>query len=585
MTNNADWALYQKGIDYNQSISYNDTVNRNWRLYNLQHLDFLNTKGLPKVKVPMSQRITNQNIATCMTKAVKMNYIIENISDDTKDPDEIERKALSAMVSQNSKDRWEQLKMDDLIRSILLDGANSGDMCAHTYFDPSYDTGQTGGEEPILDEDGNPVLDEMGMPQTKPVPILGEFWTESVDGVNVYFGNPNDKRVNFNGRPHQPYIIIAGREVVSKLKKEAKLFKKENGLTDDEINQIAPDREYDEQAGDRGKKELEDCEYGKATYIIKYWEQDGKIMFNKSVRSCYIRKNVDSELTLYPIAWANWGIIKNSYHGQALMSGLVENQLELDKAWMALFKYLKDMAFPKAIANKLYFPDKKVSNKIGDVIFYEGNENVNADHVLKYTQPAQIANHIIDILTIFKQQTMELMGASDTMLGNVNPENTSAIVANVQNSTVPLENVKSYVHQFVEDIGYIWLDFMLHKYKVPRKIAVDNDGVRQMILFDPSKLSKAKFRIKVDVISGSYVDEFTAMRAIENLFIKNQIDVVQFVERLPEGAIPEKEKLLVELKAKIAQQQQMQTDEYKAQIIQEFLKGGANAGSPMPQMQ
>lgn len=572
-----DWKLYQQGIDYNHSIvpDYYATVNRNWRVYNNQQWEGIDTGGLPIFILPMFQRIIRHFVASIMTSSVRMNYVIENISDDTDDETEQERLRLAEYLSKNSKDKWEKLKMDSVIRRIITDGAMSGDMAAYTYWDGSIKTGQYSGEEYKLDKDGNVMLDEYGMPIIEPVPVMGDFITEAVDGVNVMFGNPNDPRVNVNGKPYQPYIIIAGREPVSRLRAEAKRHKKENGLTDDEIKTlIVPDNDFDEQAGDRGRIELEnrDSEYGKATYIIKLWADDeDRVFFNKSVKNCYIRKDVDTELGIYPVAWANWDTIKNSYHGQAVATGIVNNQLEIDKSFAKLFKYLGDMAFPKIAYNSNVLPNG-LTNRIGEGIPVDVSENVGLGSVIYPIQPAQIANRVIDIITIAINQTMQLLGVSDAALGNANPENTSAIIALTKNSSVPLENVKANLYQMIEDIGYIWLEFELKKYKVPRQISITENGVRQMVTFDPSKLTDAQFRIKVDVMEGSYLTESATVRTMEGLFQQGIIDAVQFIRRMPDEMIPEKEKLIAELESKLEQQQFMQSEEFKAQAVGEFLQ-------------
>lgn len=587
-----DWKLYEQGVDYNNSLepSYYPTINRNWRAYNLQLYDAVDFKGMTKVTLPMAQRIIKHSVASCATKSVKMNYVAENIDPASDTPDDIEQIKMAAYLTQSSRDSWERLQMDAMIETLLLNGANEGDYATHTYWDASYDTGQTYGEELVVDKNGNPVFDEYGNPQYKPVPILGEFFTEVVDGCNVFLSNPNDRRINFNGKPFQDYVIIAGRQTVNKLRKEAKQFQKENGLTDDEIESlITADVEYDEQAGDRGRKEIlnGDSKYGKATYTVKYWvDESGKVMFNKSVRGCYIRKDVDSELTLYPVAFGNWDTIKNSYHGQGLMTGLINNQIALDTAWMKFFKYFGDMAFPKAVANASYFPDRKLSNKIGEVIWYEGNENVYPANVLSYTQPGQLANGVIDAMMAFKNTTMDLLGASDAVLGTANPENTSALIQQNQAAAVPLEKTRRGMHQFIEDNGYIWLDFRLHKYKVPRKIFIEVDGQRQMVEFDPSKLKNSKFRITVDVVAGGYLDEATAIANISNLFARNAITAVDLIKRLPNGSIPDREQLVKDIEKRVAEQEYMQSQEFKMQAVDEFLQeaqqaGGENAGNPM----
>lgn len=586
-----DWKLYQNGIDYNHALvpDYYATVNRNWRVNNNQQWEGVDTGGLPVFIIPMFGRLNQHFVASVMTSSVKMNYVIENIADDTNDETELERMRLAEYLSKNSKDKWEKLKMDSVIRRLLTDGAMSGDMATYTYWDGSIKTGQFSGEELRRDKDGNVVADEYGNPIYDKVPIMGDFITEAVDGVNVMFGNPNDPRVNVNGRPNQPYIIIAGREPVMKLRAEAKQNKKETGLTDKEIDtSIVPDIEYEEQAGDRGRKELEnrDSQYGKATYIIKLWaDENDKVYFNKSVRGCYIRKNVDTELNIYPVAWANWSTIKNSYHGQAVATGLVNNQLEIDKAFAKLFKYLGDMAFPKIAVNANALPNG-LTNKISEVIKVNVDEQTSLSNVIYPIPPAQIANKIMDIILVAIEKTMQLMGASDAFMGTANPENTSALVVQTKNSAVPLENVKANLHQLIEDIGYIWLEFALKKYKVPRKLTIDENGVRQMVLFDPAKLDGAQFRIKVDVVEGSYLNEGTQVNTMQNLLNQGLVDAIQFIERMPENSVPEREKLVKELKEKLVKQEYMQSEQFKAAAVQEFLQqaqqtGGENAGNQM----
>lgn len=577
-----DWKLRERGIAYSHSISpdYYATVARNWRGFNLQLWDNVNSGGLPVVNLPMLQRIVRQFVAYVMTNSVKMQYTIENIADDTSDPAEQERLRLASYLSKNSADRWEKLKMDALIRRVLYDGAMSGDMCLHTYWDDSVKTGQTNGEEYVKDDSGSYVTDENGMPTTQPVAIHGDFITEAIDGVNVYFGNPNDCRVNVNGKPYQPYIIIAGREVVSKLRKEAKAYRKETGLTEEEIkNRIVADEDYEEQAGDRGKKELEgsDSQYGKTTYIIKYWvDDDGRIMMNKSVKECFIRKNVDTELTLYPVAWANWDTIKNSYHGQAVATGLINNQLEIDRAFAKLFKYLSDMAFPRTAYNTNVLPNG-LSNKIGETIPVDVNENTSLSNVLYSPPPAQLANKVIDIIEVFMRHTLNLMGVSDSTLGAVNPQNTSAIIANTQNAAIPLENVKANLYQLLDDNGYIWLDFMLRKYNIPRKIAINEGGIRQLVPFDASKLQNEQLRIKIDVGPSTYWSEAALVRTMENLFLKGAVDAIQLIERIPEEQIPEKEKLIAELKERM-KMQELQAELARNPQLAQMVGGGMNVG-------
>ena len=100
----------------------------------------------------------------------------------------------------------------------------------YTFWDPDIDTGQK-----ITVNVG-----DMLNPQTIDIPIMGDISFQMVDNVNVHFGNPNDANVE-----NQPWIIISFRELVSKLKDEAKA----NGVGPKELMHIVGDVDNTEQSG------------------------------------------------------------------------------------------------------------------------------------------------------------------------------------------------------------------------------------------------------------------------------------------------------------------------------------------------
>ena len=132
----------------------------------------------------------------------------------------------------------------------------------------------------------------------------------------MFFGNPNSKNVKT-----QPYILIASRELVDDLKKIAEGY----GRSKEEIALITGDSENAELAGDMAKKELDGT---KCIALTKLWRgENGTICFRKSVRSTAISDTVDTGLNDYPICFFNWTPVKNSWHGQAVATGMIENQI------------------------------------------------------------------------------------------------------------------------------------------------------------------------------------------------------------------------------------------------------------------
>ena len=115
---------------------------------------------------------------------------------------------------------------------------------------------------------------------------------------------------------------------------------------------------------------------------------------------------------------------------------------------------IKQVAFPKIIYDMTRFPNG-YSSEIGKAIGMRGNPN---QAVLTAFKAPDISSQVLNVLKQMMTDTMELMGASDAMLGNVTPTNTSAIVAVQQATAAPLELVKLEFYRFIEAVSYTHLD-------------------------------------------------------------------------------------------------------------------------------
>ena len=123
----------------------------------------------------------------------------------------------------------------------------------------------------------------------------GDIMTEVIDNVNLFVADVNRADIQ-----SQDYIILSGRAPVSSLAAEALRA----GAGEEDIKKIVADSEFDWQSGDMARYEL-DSDGGKATYIIRFWREDGRVVFEKSVRGCVIRR-ARTALRLYPVAYFNW---------------------------------------------------------------------------------------------------------------------------------------------------------------------------------------------------------------------------------------------------------------------------------------
>lgn len=510
-----EWQQYQRGIDYNHKIDLYSTVDKNEAFYAGDQWRGVQAKGLPTPVFNFFKRIINYFIASILSQNIKINFIPQSVGDDPANEDEQFIKDAAELVSQYSETLWEKLKMHQKLRQCLLDAALTGDACVYNFWNPDIETGQA---------------------------MKGEIDLEVIDNVNVFFGNPNDWRVST-----QPYILIVYRDLVSKLREEAK----KNGVKD--LDLITPDTDNAYQAGDMSKIELDDKdeENGKTIAILKLWKEKGKVYAKKSTKFVDIREKWDTKLKDYPVAFMNWDRRKNCYHGQAVGTGLVPNQIFINKMFAMVMLNMMHSAFPKAVYNKTFL--KGWNNAIGSAIGIDAG-NLPLNQVATYLDPGRMDGQVLEVIDLAIKYTKDTLGATDAALGNVKPDNTSAIIAVQQASAIPLENIKQNLYQFIEDIGNIWLDFMANYYG-KRSIDVEVLGKRQIEEFDFERLKKMQFRIKIDVGPSSYWSEITAVQTLDNLLNSDKISFMQYLDRLPSGLIPKKQELIEDIKSNDMKQQ------------------------------
>ena len=158
----------------------------------------------------------------------------------------------------------------------------------------------------------------------------------------------------------------------------------------------------------------------------------------------------------------------------------------------------------------------------------------------------QVSN-VIDRLI---SHTRDFMGASDAALGNVTPDNTSAIIAVQQASAVPLELQRLSFYQFVEDYVRIMVDIMSANYgQRQRELEIPDEttgGFAKVIgYFDFSQLRSVNPEMQVDVGAAAYWSELMQVQTLDNLFAAGIIsDPELYVSIIPDKYISRKQDLL-----------------------------------------
>jgi len=163
---------------------------------------------------------------------------------------------------------------------------------------------------------------------------------------------------------------------------------------------------------------------------------------------------------------------------------------------------------------------------------------------------------IVQVIQMAYDMTKDLLGVNEAALGEINPENASgkAIIATVQQSMIPLENTKANMYEWVEDIGIILLDMMGTYYGL-RPVVMDKDGQKMVQTFDFSQLKNIHLNVKVDVGTTNIWSDQARKRAIDNLFLQGKINMIQYLERMDDRDIPNRQGLIEDIKKTMTDQQ------------------------------
>ena len=115
---------------------------------------------------------------------------------------------------------------------------------------------------------------------------------------------------------------------------------------------------------------------------------------------------------------------------------MIPNQIFVNKLFAMAMQHVKQLAFPKVIYNRNLMAGRKWNNRVGEAIGVNGDPNVAV--ATGFRAPDMSAQVLVMIDKVI-EYTRDTMGASDAALGNVTPDNTSAIIAVQKATSMPLE--------------------------------------------------------------------------------------------------------------------------------------------------
>lgn len=516
----------------------------------------------PLVRRNIIKRIAEFKMSSITAAPLAVNYTADGISDIgvEAEQDEIiggfkkgeipqgdasnaEISAVMQTLSEYFKITAERLRLDLLKEQALRNCYISGTGLLYTYWDETIKTGLYADE-------------------SKTTAINGDIRCEVLEVEKVVFGEPNTEEIE-----NQPYILISRRRNIEECKRMAK----RNKCSDEEIEKIIPDNvnTYSEE-GQYGENEPIDNQ--RVTTIIKFykeWNEDGtefRIMCTECTEKVVLRKPFDIKIKHYPIAIMPWERRRSCIYGESEITYLIPNQIAINRCLTAAVWSLISTGMPIMIVNGDVVT-QHITNEPGQVLKVYGDAN-EITGAIKYVQPPIVQSQYINATNEMAMNTLSDSGANDAALGNIKPDNATAIIQMREAALQPMQMYMNRFYDFIEQLARIWADFWINLYGKRNIKTVTEEGT-EYIAFDGNRYKNLVITARIDVGASTLWSEAVVISTLDNLLERNIIDFAQYLDRLPNGLIPDVTGLKKDLQvqAKKAELQAGMSDEA---ILQDF---------------
>ena len=527
------WTLYEKGRNYHRQTGIYVDTDRNYRMYNGDQWGHAKLGDVEPVQKNFIKPIVKYKVSVIHDNLYAINYSSQNYENR-----EFQKESgrYCDMLNRYAANVWERDKLDFKGRRVTKDSAINDEGIIYVNFD-----------------------------QEKMYPV-----NEIVKKNDIYYGNENDDDIQA-----QPYILIRKRmPVVNAIE-----LALNEGMSEEKTSFIIGDTDTFEESGDAAKVELDNM----VTVVYKMYKKDGTVHFSIATRWAEIAEDVDTGLSLYPIAHFNWEEKEGSARGEGEVRYLIPNQIEVNRTEVRRVLTVKYQAYPQKVVDVSKISNPSALNTVGGTIRTNGTPVDDVHKIVGTIPPAQMSPDVKQLQEDLIQVTRDLAGAGDTATGQVNPESASgrAILAVQQASQAPMTEQKESYKNFLEDLARIWLEYLI-VYSVDgvnmEEVAADpmtGEEVVQVVNVPQSVLEQLQATVKIDITPKGVYDKFAQEQTTENLLVQGFFsaqrvsELEAYAKALDDDSVAPKQKILEVIENIKDNQRKIAMIEAQAQVMQQ----------------
>jgi len=564
------WELYQNGLDAHSSINLLNTIAENERFFAGDQWHGIVAPDLPKPQINFIQKAVEFKSSSISNTKPKVEFVANQVPSDVVTPDAIDQNNQQVL---NKAQYLQQAQQDPnaMPQDISLIASEADAQLLSAVFELDWERyrGRDLCDRGLVDAciSGNMILYNFWNSKVKNNQIAeGAIDVRLIDNVNFFPTDMQESNIQL-----QPSIIVSQRELVSKVKAEAKLY----GAKPDDLQKISDDSENYNNAGDMSRKEVQDTDAYKVTTLMYFWRdaETGKIYAVKTSHNVVIRPAWDTLLTRYPFAAMSWKYRKNSFYGRSEIEGLIPNQRSLNKALAMMLLSVTNTAWPRVLYSQGMI--QKWTNNISEAIPVNGDIN----NAAKYLQPPSMSNDAFQLPELLMKNSLEMMGVGEAVTGNGQVYNASANALAVNQSQTPVSATMRRFYSMLEDFAENWRDMVFGYINAPRWVFPhDNQGNSFPMQLDPEQLRQRAWNVSVEVGQAPEFSYSVLLNQMAQWVQSGQMQLEDYIDSVDESIMPNKQKILSNIR-----QRQQQIQQQAMQMAQQQIQQKMGAAPQQPQ--